>query len=59
MSSHKGEFMGKLASIMQRVKAGTYKVPAEKIAESLLKKNPKLSDKPIREKVNEKARPHN
>jgi hypothetical protein len=51
--------MATLAQIMQMIKAGTYKVPAEKIAESLLKKNPKLSDKPIREIRNEKTRPRN
>lgn len=41
--------MSKLDRIMAQIDAGTYKVSAEKIAEKLLKKNPKLSDKPISE----------
>lgn len=37
--------MSKLDRIMAQIDAGTYKVSADKIAEKLLKKNPKLSDK--------------
>ncbi len=39
--------MSKIERIIAQLEAGTYKVSAEKIAEKLLKKNPKLSDKPI------------
>lgn len=35
----------KVERIMQQLEEGTYKVSSEKIAEKLLKKNPKLSDK--------------